>query len=203
MLKLVISIAASLIMLLPCYGEVLRPIEFEGQPTVLMEDGNVSLCGIRFFGIEANENISNPTSKIWVSDASVNIAKSGFGMAKAIALTTNLEAFQKSEKPTSKAIKNFWIKTQGTEATMPIDGVARNGDVKNSKIYVTSITPALRIITAIVEGKAIQIGYKFDDSFMDFAFYGKVKLAKEDVEQLSGCIEELLGNMQKNLGQEK
>lgn len=180
---------------LPCFAEVLRPMDFEGQPVILVTDGKISLCGIRFFGVESPVGSDNKNAKIWASDASVSITSGRAGLVKATALQSTIEKIEKKVDPSVQEISTFWIKTSGSDASYPLDGVTLNGDELGSKMYPTDGRPVVAIIKSIFEGNPVQLGFRFADSTRDFAFYGKVSLTLQDANQVRSCIGELVNGV--------
>jgi hypothetical protein len=166
------------------------PIEFKGQPTVLLKDGSITSCGIRFFGVESPINGGSIDEPLYVSDASFMVDKRNIGMVKALIYKTSPDQMEKNVVPQSIQFNSFWIKANGAQATVPLDGKVLDGDDKNSKLYITDIEPIFKLFLGVLSKDPINIGFKFKDN-NDFAFYGKVQISEADSTQISSCIHEL------------
>lgn len=181
-----------------CFAERLLSATFTGQPTLLLKDGNIQSCGVRFVGFEAPINPSNPKESIWFSDASFMLDRGGFGMVKAILKKSTIGAINTGGKQTVQTFKTFWIKAPNADATQPINGKVIDGENEGSKLYIADAIGVMNLYKAISEHKPIQLGFKFVDS-NDFAFYGEVALSEKEFEQVRSCMDELIGLMQKDL----
>ncbi len=187
-------------LLLPgsCFAERLLSASFIGQPVLLLNEGNIQSCGIRFVGFEQPINPSNPNESLWFPDASFMLDRQGFGRVKAVLTKSTVGAVNTGKKPNVQSFKTFWIKVPGSEATKPVNGKAIDGESAGSKLYITDAIGVMKIYEATSEHKPIQLGFKFEDS-NDFAFYGEVTLGEKEFEQVSPCMGELINLIQKDV----
>jgi hypothetical protein len=99
--------------------------------------------------------------EIFVLNGSININVSDdvWGSAKAIVSgikTKALVASNGKKHPYPKRLETFWYKAPGFAATLPINGKIMDGDSPGSRFYITSAESSTGLLSAILDGKAIQ-----------------------------------------------
>lgn len=182
------------------YAEQLIAADFVGQPSILLKEGVLQSCGIRFVGFENTFNPDNPKESIRMSDASFMLDRKGYGLVKATLSMNTVGGVQTHKKQVTQPFRTFWIKAPNADATKLVKGQAVvNGDSINSKLYITDALSVMALHSAVAEQKPIQIGIKFDDDTKDFAFFGKVTMTDSEAEQVSSCMNELIGLIEKDI----
>lgn len=183
-----------------CFAERLLAASFHGQPVMLLKDGAVRSCGIRFVGIQTPANTSNPKESLWFPDASFMLDRRGYGMVKTILNQTTVGDINiGNRQQTPQPFKTFWMKAPIADATKPLKGEVINGETQGSKLYVTAPISVMELYAAVSKHKPIQLGIKFDDDANDFALYGEVTLSEQDFNQVASCMSELMGLIQKDV----
>jgi hypothetical protein len=175
-----------------CFAERLLPVDFIGQPQMLLKDSNVNACGIRFVGLQSPADASDNAAPIWIADASFMLYRNNIGLVKAlISESTVGELYKKNKKETQKTFNTFWMKADNNPATTPIKGRAVDGESAGSKIYATETDSVISLYSAVMSGEQIKLAYKFKDETKSMILYGKVSLSEDDFKQIKGCIDEL------------
>jgi hypothetical protein len=189
------KVLLSLVILLFCnssFAERLLPVDFIGQPQMLLKDSNVNACGIRFMGIQSPSDSSDNSAPIWIADASFMLYRNNMGLVKALISESTVGAISKNSKKVSqKTFNTFWIKADNNPATSPVKGNAIDGEDAGSRIYITETDPLISLYLAIMSGEQIKLAYKFKDESKNMILYGKVSLNEDDFKQVKGCMGEL------------
>ena len=189
------KVLLSLVILLFCnssFAERLLPVDFIGQPQMLLKDSNVNACGIRFMGIQSPSDSSDSSAPIWIADASFMLYSNNMGLVKALISESTVSALSKNNKKVNKKTFNtFWMKADNSPATNPVKGNAVDGEDAGSKIYITDIDPLISLYLAAMSGEHIKLAYKFKDESKNMILYGKVSLSEDDFKQIKGCMDEL------------
>ena len=181
------------------FAERLLPIDFIGQPQMMLKESNTNACGIRIVGIQSPADISNKSEPIFIADASFMIYRNNIGIVKALISESTVGAFLKQSKNVNPKIFNtFWMKADSHPATAPIQGQAVNGETAGSKIYVTDTDSVINLYSAAMSGETIKLAYKFKDDSKSIILYGKVALSEDDSKQVQSCMNELANMIAKD-----
>ena len=172
------------------YAERLMPMEFIGQPLMLLDEGNLQSCGIRIVGVQFPVDTNNPNELLWSADGSFMVNRNGYGLVKATASQITLNDITIQKASTNKTLKSFWFKAEGVKATTPLTKVIQ-GEQKYSLLYSTNAESVLGLYRSVLNDKSIQFALKFEKGAQDVAFYGTVNIQKEELQQVISCMNEL------------
>lgn len=183
------------------YAERLMPMEFIGQPLMLLDGGNPQSCGIRVVGIQPPLDINNPNEVLLAPDGSFMLDRKGYGLVKALAYKTTVKDVSSQKAPEDMPFKGFWFKAANVKATTPLLKTIQ-GEQKHSLIYATDADSIVGLYGAVLENQPIQFALKFENGAEDVAFYGKVIIREDEIQQVMSCMSELSNLVNKDIESE-
>ena len=168
--------------------------EFAGQPLIYQDDGRVSGCGVRIFGLT---KYTSPREVVRTIDSSMSFYASGMSLLKAGVGTTTGEAIttqQLSLKPVQ--ISNFWMRRAGDNPPAPLNGkVHRSPEQPNFLLYAISMASFADLSEVVYGQVELQIGVRPEKSGVDWVLSGKVVMSDEDIHRFGDCIGTILKNV--------
>ena len=183
------------------YAERLMPMEFIGQPLMLLEKGNPQSCGIRIVGIQTPLNFNNPNEVLFAPDGSFMFDKKGYGLVKALAYQITVKDVTSDKAAKDIPFKSFWFKADNFKATTPIIKPYK-GEQKYSLLYATEADSVIGLYNAVLNNEVIKFALKFENASQDVAYYGKVSIKKDELQQVVSCMDELTAQMSKEIDQQ-
>lgn len=168
--------------------------EFAGQPVIYQNDGRVSGCGVRIFGLT---KYTSPREVVRTIDSSMSFYASGMSLLKAGVGTTTGEAIttqQLSLKPVR--ISNFWMRRAGDNPPAPLNGkVHRSPEQPNFLLYAIPMASFADLSEVVYGQVELQIGVRPEKSGVDWVLSGKVMMSDEDIHRFGDCIDTVLKNV--------
>ena len=184
------------------WASVEQKMTIDGLPSFNMDKGTYVACGIT---VRAWQELSEPVpQEIFVLNGSinVNVQDEVLGSAKAIVSgikTRELVASNGKKHPDPKPLDSFWYKAPNSPATLPLNGKIMDGDGVGSRIYITSAESATGMISAIVDEKAIQFGFRLQGDSQDTVYFGPVSMKEDEKAQVLQCLSELMVSAKKKI----
>lgn len=177
------------------FAESLEPGVFVGQPQILLKDGKVEGCGLRFgvTGVAAK-----PTTRTPVFDASLVVYSGAYGLAQ-VASFANISAadMEKKVKPKQQKTASFSFKVPEHAATVPLEGKSfYSPEDGKSLLYGVAGVDTLAILTAAISGEEIQLSVAREGERARRTFRGTVALEDEDKRELANCVDDLVRQME-------
>lgn len=191
--------AVSCICMAAAWPGTLTEARLSGQPLQYAKAGAITGCGVRIVGMpDAVQGLKT----VDMFDVSFNVTDPGAGMVKGGLMQVPIKAIleQDFSKRTEVPISNFWLKTAGSGATVPIGGGVQPAQShKHALMYVTALEPMLDLVRAVHQRQPIQVGFKPKNQDIDVAFFGPVQMSDGEREQFFECFAEWSGAVQRRL----
>ena len=127
--------------------------------------------------------------------------KKGYGLVKALAYQTTVKDVTSDKAAKDIPFKSFWFKADNFKATTPIMKTVK-GEQKYSLMYATEADSVLGLYNAVLSNEVIKFALKFENGTEDVAYYGKVTIKKDELQQVVSCMDELTAQMSKEIDQQ-
>lgn len=169
------------------------------QPQIMMKDGKVDGCGVRIIGMEETTSMDARVSNF---DVSFALYANGIAGLKGLALddvsmrdVAKAKAAGKTLSLKYVPLESFWIKSPVNSATTPINGKVLSGENRLSLLYVASFPLVAELFQPVFDQTTIQVGIKRKSDKVGYIYFGVPMMSKEELKQLSMCIDEFKSNL--------
>lgn len=187
-MKIPIVFALAVLPALTAAGSLL-PAMLGGQVQQFTESGNVTGCGVTFYGTEKTQ-----AGPALVFNGSAVLFKTGLGLVKGrisevdskILYSNKFNLRDLNPLPTT----SIWLKAPSSPATVPA-GPVKDAEDKGYIIYGAKFDSVFPVIRSVLTGESIQMGFKVATKKSEQVLFGVVEISEEEQEQLRLCIGEL------------
>ena len=160
--------------------------QISGQPTMLMSDGAVSLCGLRIIAAAQGRG-----QDFDFADVSINLTDTGVGMVKAGAgsvTSAELKGGTRSFTP----IDAIWLRVEGGKDIRPLDGKLYPGQGKHMVVYGADPELVVGAVAATLQGRPVQIYIKHAGDQNGRILFGSMKATPGEYAQAASCMKDLV-----------
>lgn len=165
-------------------------VNLSAQPLQYSNDGVLTGCGIRLVGIQVPVE---GQKKIPVLDVSFNVINPGAGLIKGGLMDLSVKAMLAGDlnKTVEVPITNLWFKAPNSPTTKPTRGQPLKTQThKHALMYATSLDSVLPLVSAMHEGKPIQVGFMVTAEKMEKIYFGKIQIGASENAQFTQCFDE-------------
>jgi hypothetical protein len=167
--------------------------EFGGQPLIYQQDGRVTGCGVRVFGLT---KYTSAREVVHVVDSSMVFYVDGMSLLKAGVGVTTGEAIT-TQKPSLKPVRisNFWMRRAGDNPPAPLNGkVLRSPEQPNFLLYGIPMASFADLSEVVYGQVELQIGFRPEKSGVDSVLSGKVVMSEDDIHRFGDCVRTIIKN---------
>ena len=181
-----------ILLLLPAPAIAIDQAEITGRPFVLLaDDGSFSLCGLRFIVFHELNNQAKSQSGL-VYDGSMSINTSGQVLLKGSPYRATMDKngmMKRDQIP----LQSYWIKSQGSNATVPYQDKTFPGEDNISLMNFDKdgLDKYSDMISSITEQRPVMIGAAFKNEDTPKVFSGLVQISQADLDSFYNCNVEI------------
>lgn len=166
-------------------AQVVSPMEFEMQATMLAPRGAVTSCGVSFNGAAIKPGTTLEADQI---AGSVAIHVDAPSMVKAGHQITSMENGKLVTRVVGDQVA--WIRIEGGTPLAPLNGKIVPGEAPPYYLFAVDASSAITAIASILAGKTIWVGFT-EKGASSRIFSGRMKKDAAVVQQITVCMNEL------------
>ena len=170
------------------YGQNVLAVKMRGQPLLYTDAGRAIGCGLRIVGVVepvAGQNVYRSF------DSSANMYLHDAALGKVIGEVHSATDANPAHGR-RQTLFGVWFRPEGGEPVAPIGtGFTPSTSDKGAYVFRTSFDATMGFLLGAVQGKAIQIGIKWNRT-TEAIYSGTVELTDDERRELSGCFVQVL-----------
>jgi hypothetical protein len=160
-----------------------------------VKGGAIQGCGYRLKGMP--KDFAGSRSLILL-DASFNFYSEGLALLKGGAAQVTVKEGGPTN-PVNKPIESFWLKAPAEKPTTAVNNKVMPAETKGYLLYGVNVESVMSLFTAVWDKKPITIGVRIKGEPIDRIYVGTAQLSSEDSAQGNQRMDELLGQIQREL----
>lgn len=163
-------------------------------PQMQVKAGKVLGCGFQLKAAPTQQELDGSYVML---DTSFILASNGITLMKGGAV--KLAVKNGSVSPSNLPIQAFWAKVANNPATTPLNDKAVPSESPGYLMYGADFSAGNSLIEAMLDDARIMIGVRIKGEPVERIYSGEAKASEEEKQQVSQCIVELVGGMQREI----